>query len=106
MAYNYRWLEPALDDLSQEIRYVLSEFGLTAARKAESNIREGVERLRSFPNIGVRYEGLTYAGCEVRLLHIRQVSIVYCLQVDTITLISVWNDRRDEKNINAMIQSR
>jgi plasmid stabilization system protein ParE len=106
MAYKYRWLEPALDDLSQEIRYVLSEFGLTAARKAEANVREGVESLCSFPNIGVRYEGLTYNGCEVRLLHIRQISIVYCLQDDSLTLISVWNNHRNEKYINAMIQSR
>ena len=106
MAYKYRWLEPALDDLSQETRYVLSEFGLTAARKAEANVREGVERLRSFPYIGVRFEGLTYAGCEVRLLHIRQISIVYCLQDDTITLISVWNNRRNNKNMKAMLKSR
>jgi plasmid stabilization system protein ParE len=36
MAYRYRWLDQALDDLGEEIGYVRNKFGKNAARKAES----------------------------------------------------------------------
>ena len=36
MAYSYRWLTQALDDMAQEIEYVCREFGMQAARKAEA----------------------------------------------------------------------
>ena len=106
MAYKYRWLSPALDDLSQEVGYVLHEFGIMAARKAEANVREGVEMLCSFPNIGIRYEGLLYKGCEVRMLRLRQISIAYSLQGDTITLIAIWNNRRNKETLEKTIGSR
>jgi plasmid stabilization system protein ParE len=106
MVYKYRWLAAALEDLSQEVGYVLCEFGIQAARKAEFSVRQAVECLCLFPNTGVRYGGLMYEGYEVRVLRQRQVSIIYCLQGDMITLIAVWNNHRDDKRIEAMIQSR
>ena len=62
MAYKYRWLDQALDDLNKEIGYVIYEFGVKAARKAESTIHESVIQLCSFPHLGVSYEGLQYQG--------------------------------------------
>ena len=49
MAYKYRWLSQALDDFSNEIGYVVKEFGLSAARRAESKIYDGVQQLCQFP---------------------------------------------------------
>lgn len=106
MVYKYRWLNQALDDLAGEIGYVFYEFGDKAARKAESAIHERVSQLCSFPHLGINYEGLQYQGNEVRILHIKQVSLIYSLNEDMITLIALWNNRRDDKEINAMIQSR
>lgn len=52
MAYKYRWLQHALEDLAQEIGFVQSEFGDHAARKAEARIHERVSQLCLFPNSG------------------------------------------------------
>ena len=60
MAYRYRWLDQALDDLDEEIGYVRNKFGKNAAWKAESKIRTRIEHLCLFPNIGVLYENLLY----------------------------------------------
>ena len=56
MAYKYRWLSEALDDMAHEIEYVRDEYGLRAARQTESKVREGVQQLCQFPYSGVRYE--------------------------------------------------
>lgn len=106
MVYKYRWLNQALDDLDGEVGYVFYEFGEKAARKAESVIRERVSQLCIFPHLGINYEGLQYQGNDVRILHIKQVSLIYSLNEDMITLIALWNNRRNDKEIKSMIQSR
>ena len=50
MAYKYRWLAEALDDMSNEIDYVAKEFGLRAAKRVESRVHERVLQLCKFPN--------------------------------------------------------
>lgn len=106
MVYKYRWLDQALDDLEQEVGYVLYEFGIASARKAEATIHERVTQLCSFPHLGMSYEGLKYNGNEVRILHIKQVSLIYSFEGELITLIALWNNRRDEKMLKTMIESR
>lgn len=106
MVYKYRWLDQALDDLEQEVGYVFYEFGVASARKAEATIHERVTQLCSFPHLGVTYEELKYKGNEVRILHIKQVSLFYSIEDEMITLIALWNNRRDEKMLKTMIESR
>lgn len=106
MVYKYRWLDQALVDLDQEVGYVFSEFGVKAAREAEATIHECVSQLCSFPNLGMNYEALEFHGNEVRILHIKQVSLIYCVDVDLITLIALWNSHRDEKTLKTMVMSR
>lgn len=36
MVYKYRWIDQALDDLEQEVGYVICEFGIASARKMEA----------------------------------------------------------------------
>lgn len=106
MVYKYRWLDQALDDLEQEVGYVFYEFGVASAHKAEATIHERVTQLCSFPHLGVTYEELKYKGNEVRILHIKQVSLIYSIEDEMITLIALWNNRRDEKMLKTMIESR
>ena len=77
MAYKYRWLSQALDDMSHEIGYVYAEFGEKSARKAESVIRQRVDYLCTFPNLGMNYEGLTFRGNEVRIMQIKKESFLF-----------------------------
>lgn len=106
MVYKYRWLDQALEDLEQEVGYVFYEFGIASARKAEATIHERVTQLCSFPHLGITYEGLKYNGNEVRILHAKQVSIIYSFEGKLITLIALWNNRRDEKTLKTIIKSR
>ena len=106
MVYKYRWLDQALEDLEQEVGYVFYEFGVASARKAEATIHERVTHLCLFPHLGITYEGLKYNGNEMRILHIKQVSLIYSIEDEMITLIALWNNRRDEKMLKTMIESR
>ena len=106
MAFKYRWLNQALDDMDQEICYVRYEFGENTARKVESRIHERVINLCAFPYLGMNYEGLKHQGNAVRILHIKQISLIYSIDGNMITLIALWNNRRDEKMLKSMIDSR
>ena len=108
MAYSYRWLTQALDDMAQEMVYVCREFGIQAARKAEATIHARILQLCVFPNSGIKYEGMTYcgSGSEVRILHIRQISMIYCAHNWIITIIAVWNNYQNPAKLKDIIQSR
>ena len=107
MAYKYRWLSQALDDMSNEIEYVVKEFGLKAARRMESRVHEGVLQLCQFPYSGVRYEeDILYNGQEVRVLHLRQISLIYSFDKETITIIALWNNYQNPERLDEVIESR
>ena len=107
MAYKYRWLAEALDDMSNEIDYVAKEFGLRAAKRVESRVHERVLQLCQFPYSGVRYEeDVLYNGHEVRVLPIRQISLIYSFDNEMITLIAIWNNYLNPKRLGEVINSR
>lgn len=107
MAYKYRWLSEALDDMSKEIDYVVKEFGLKTARKVENCVHERVLQLCQFPYSGERYEeDVLYNDHEVRVLHIRQISLVYSFDNEVVTLIAVWNNYQNPERLNEVISSR
>jgi plasmid stabilization system protein ParE len=60
---------------------------------------DDIERLASFPHIGIQHEGATYKGCEVRKNIIRQVTVFYSPQPDKVTILAVWNNYQDSSNI-------
>ena len=107
MAYKYRWLSEALDDMAHEIEYVRDEYGLRAARQTESKVREGVQQLCQFPYSGVRYEeNVVYKSHEVRVLHLRKISVIYSIEDEMITLIAVWNNYQNPNRLNDIIKTR
>ena len=91
MAFEIEWLESAEREFDAEMSYVLKEFGFAAARNAY---------LRDFPLIGTVYPGVTYHGCEIRKLPIRQVTVFYSPQADKVTILAVWNNRKDPSSID------
>ena len=106
MAYKYRWLSQALDDLSNEIEYVAKEFGLRAARRVESRVHEGVLQLCQFPYSGIHYEDVLYDGLEVRLLHMKQISLIYSFDNEMITITALWNNFQNPDKLSEVIESR
>ena len=103
MAFEIEWLESAERDLDAEIAYVLEEFGFEAARKAYLHLQKHVGQLAGFPLIGSVYEGVTYQGCEIRKLPIRQVTVFYSPQADKVTVIAVWNNYKNPDSIDSRL---
>ena len=54
----------------------------------------------------VFYEDVLYDGNEVRILHIKQVSIIYSIDNEMITLIAVWNNYQDPEKLQKIIEER
>ena len=107
MAYKYRWLSEVLEDLAHEIEYVCEEFGLKAAQRTESRVRDGVHQLCEFPYSGASYEeDLLYNGHEVRVLPLRQIPVIYSVEDEMVTLIAVWNNYQNPNRFNEIIQTR
>ncbi|MBO7492930.1 MAG: type II toxin-antitoxin system RelE/ParE family toxin [Bacteroidales bacterium] len=99
MVFEIEWLRGAQRELDAEIEYVLGRFGFRAARKTYKRIMDEVERLASFPHIGVQHESATYKGCEVRKIIIRQITVFYSPQSDKVTILAVWNNYQDPNSI-------
>jgi len=95
MAFEIEWLESAERELDAEIAYVLENFGFTAAHKAYLRLHKHVSQLADFPLIGTIYQGVTYKGCEIRKLPIRQITLFYSPQTDKVTILAVWNNYKD-----------
>lgn len=99
--------ESARKELDAEIEYVYSEFGEDSARRARTKIKEAIDPLDTFPNLGMRCEGFMYRGHEVRMIHVRQLTIFYSFdEKSLVTIIAVWNNYQDPAKINELLNSK
>lgn len=99
MAYEIIWLDEARKSLDAEMEYVFSNFGLLTLSEVYDDLHERVEQLMLFPRIGVRHEDLDYHGYEMRMLHVKKVSIVYAIIGQTVQILYVWNNLQDPKRL-------
>jgi plasmid stabilization system protein ParE len=99
MAYEIIWLDEARKSLDAEMEYVYSNFGLLTLSEVYDDLHERVNQLKLFPRIGVRHEDLDYHGYEMRMLHVKRVSVVYAIIGQTVQILYVWNNRQDPKRI-------
>ena len=106
MALKVDWVDAARDDLNTELEYVFDNFGSSAAERAYQKVEKDIEKLRSFPKMGKVYEDVNYHGEEVRSFSMRQTSIIYCKQENSLLIIALWNNRRDDSKLADVIESR
>ena len=99
MAYEIIWLDEARKSFDAEMEYVYSNFGLLTLSEVFDNLHERVNQMKLFPRIGVRHEDLDYHGYEIRMLHVKKVSVVYAIIGQTVQNLYVWNNWRDPKRI-------
>lgn len=97
MAYEIKWLDEARKSLDAEMEYVFSNFGLLTLSEVYNDLHERVDQLKLFPRIGIRHEDLDYHGYEMRMLHVKKVSIVYAIIGQTVQILYVWNNLQDPK---------
>ena len=100
MVSEIEWLKSAQADFDNEIGYVFEEFGFQVARDVYYAIYNHIQRLARYPKIGTLYESLTYLGNEVRKLPTRQVTIYYSPQPGKVTMLAVWNNRRNPEALS------
>lgn len=86
MAYEIIWLDEARKSFDAEMEYVYSNFGLLTLSEVYDDLHERVNQLKLFPRIGVRHEDLDYHGYEMRMLHIKRVSVVYAIIGQTVQI--------------------
>lgn len=106
MALRHQWLSQAETELNETLSYVFREFGKRSAEKVYMEVVERVGWLCSFPDLGVRYKDLYYKGKEVRILHMRKSSIVYCHDDEKLFVLAFWNNRNDNTVITGLLSNR
>ncbi|MCR4660117.1 MAG: type II toxin-antitoxin system RelE/ParE family toxin [Bacteroidales bacterium] len=100
------WLDGAREDLNAELEYIYDEFGVKSAESAYLKEKESIDNLCHFPHLGKRFCNMVYHGQEVRSLSMKHTSVIYCRQGEKILIIALWNNRRDEKTLKTMVESR
>ena len=103
MVYKIKWLEEARQSLDAEMEYVYAEFGQLTLSKVYNDLMRHVSQLQTFPKIGVRCEDLDYQGYEMRMLHIKKVTIVYAIVNNTIEILYVWNNQQDPNRLGKVL---
>ena len=106
MALKHKWLDEAQTEFDETIDYVFREFGERVAESVYAEVKACVYRLTEFPKLGLRYKDLSYQGNEVRILHVRKSSIIYCHDNETLFILSFWNNRRDDSKIDELLSGR
>ena len=106
MALRHRWHSRAETELNETLAYVFREFGERSAEKVYVEVEKRVKQLCIFPDSGLRYKDLYYNGKEVRILHMRKSSIIYCHDDKMLFILAFWNNRSDDTNSEVMLSDR
>ncbi len=99
MVYEIIWLDEARKSLDTEMEYVFSNFGLRTLSEFYDDLNERVNQLKLFPRIGVRHEDLDYHGYEMRILHVKKVSVVYAIIGQTVQILYIWNNLQNPNRL-------
>ena len=99
MVYNIEWLDEARWSLDAEMEYVFAEFGKKTLAAVYDDLMERVSQLAIFPRIGVHREDLDYHGYEIRMLHVKKLSVVYTIIDKTVMILYIWNNLQDPNRL-------
>ena len=89
------WSDQSRDDLREILSYVADEFGPRKAAEVLADIRADAQKLADFPMLGRRFVEDTELGIVYRSLSCQLNRIVYYIEDDMVTIVTVWQNRRD-----------
>jgi len=89
------WSEPSRDDLREIVSYVGNSFGQRKAKEVLAEIRNSAELLKNFPFLGKKFVKDEELQIEYRTLPSELNQLIYYVDEDTITIVTVWQNRRD-----------
>ena len=100
------WSEQSRSDLREIVAYVGMNFGRRKAEEILSDIRERAELLKGFPNLGRVFVkdpelGITYCSLTAKLN-----KMVYFVDNETITIVTVWQNHQDSGRLKRLIKEK
>lgn len=97
------WSEQSRADLREIMSYVGENFGRRKAEEVLADIRSRVDLLKDFPMLGRVFVKDTELGITYRSITAKLNKIVYTIECDTITIVAVWQNRRDISRLNKQL---
>lgn len=97
------WSEQSRDDLREIVSYVGISFGRSKAAEVLAEIRHSAELLKDFPMMGKSFVEDTELGIAYRTLPSKLNQLVYYIDGETITIVTVWQNRRDISRLKKML---
>ena len=79
---------------------------MKSAEKVYAEVKQRVGQLCVFPDSRMRYKDLFYMDKEVRILHMRRSSIIYCHDEETLFILAFWNNRNDDTSVIELLSER
>lgn len=93
------WSEGAFRDYDEIINYIISEFGLRAARDFRTKLLKNITVLSNQPYAGKEEYTNPNTQIEYRSLACKQYSIIYTLVDEKLIIVSFWNNRKDPASL-------
>jgi len=89
------WSEQSRADLRELLSYVGANFGRRKSEEVLADIRSRADLLKDYPMLGRVFVKDIESGITYRSLTAKLNKIVYTIEYDTITIVAVWQNRRD-----------
>ena len=106
MVLKHIWHNKAWIEFEDTLAYIHQEFGQHTTERVYNEVVTRVRQLCIFPKTGIKYEDLYYKDHEVRILHMRKASIIYCYDDETLFILSYWNNRRNPRELIELLSVR
>ena len=100
------WSEQSRSDLRELLSYVGINFGRRKAEEVLSDIREHAELLKDFPSLGQVFVKDHELGITYRSLTAKLNKMVYFMDNETITIVTVWQNRQDIGRLKKLIKEK
>jgi plasmid stabilization system protein ParE len=94
---NFKFTPEAVDDLVR-LREFIEEKNPIAAQRVAKEILNGIEKLRSFPEIGLKVLRAPLPEL-IRDLFIGKYTIRYFINEDEIIILRMWHGKEIEKDL-------
>lgn len=84
--------------LSDEVNYVLEEFGLKSANDFILKVEGVIEILQRDPYIFQKYKSDTF-----KVVIVKQVTMYYTIELKTVSILLFWNTNRNPIDLSKML---
>ena len=98
-----KWSDLSRNDLRAILTYVGLNFGRRKAEESLSDIRNRVELLKDFPKLGRVFVKDPERSITYRSITAKLNKIVYFIEDETITIVTVWQNRQDIKRLKHLL---